>query len=228
MLKGDDYPKRDRSLDENFRPMFEMKGGLFCTGIAFLLYQVYQALGFTAGVLDFGDPKTVSHSMTLVRISDRVFLQDAYFNLEYQNECGEPLSISCIYKRLLLGNTACIAEGETKERHVHFGAFPTGSWTLSTTNLEAVHPMELGPKHIVCKCRTSIQAFSLKFYRFEEGMEFLRKKGLPPNMQYFLLVPYGIFEADRYIRNPRESKLFQTANKEMKNRNMHLPVSKIL
>jgi hypothetical protein len=227
MLKGDDYPKHDRSLYENFLPMFEMRGGLFCSGIAFLLYQVYQALGFTAGVLDFGDPQTVSHSVTMVRIAGQVFLQDAYFNLEYQNEGGEPLSTSCIYQRLADGNTACIGEGDNKERYVHFGAFPTGSWTLYTTNVEMAHPIELGPKHIVCKCRTSIQAFSLKYYKFEDGMNLLGEQGYPRNMQFFLLHPYGVYEADRYISEPSESMLFRPVEEVMKNKKVHWPMSKI-
>lgn len=100
-------------LEDIFEIIKQKEIGTGCTGAAEILDRVYNQFGYESYRLGLGDktikgfPEGWGHSVNLVRIKWKgtkiLVIQDAYLNLTYVNEIGEPLDFIEMLKMLRKG-----------------------------------------------------------------------------------------------------------------------------
>lgn len=88
MLREEDYYKKH--ADELYRAFRGRELGVYCGGVAWALMKVYETFGFESWIYVFGlgDGSPLTHTVTLVKVGERLIVQDAYFNYTIANAEG--------------------------------------------------------------------------------------------------------------------------------------------
>lgn len=95
------------------------RGGYYCGGMSITLSDMYVFLGYDAAIVDFAvfdDEVVASHVVTIVFVDDKWIVQDATFNLSYEDEFGRRLAIEEIQQNLLHGKPVNIKRGNLSFR----------------------------------------------------------------------------------------------------------------
>jgi hypothetical protein len=164
LIDSEKYPIHSQSLDENFRLLFEDKGGHWCAGIASLLKQVYETLGYRSWVYYCGVPDILTHATTLVEVNGTIYIQDAYFNFSYVDDKGYLLPFYKLLRKLADGTPVNIREHMHRSRDVHTtAAINLTNWALARAIPKSFKKISKG--HAVYKSETSIHAFKDHWYR---------------------------------------------------------------
>jgi hypothetical protein len=198
------------SAEENLSLHEQNVGGGWCTDINHILMQVYEAFGYRAWRYDYGIKNGITHSVTLVEVDNDVHMQDAYFNLEYCSESGDPLPFLQVLKSLKAGKDVNYKNGLNRYRDVHSRNYkiPADSWVSNTQG----DPVKMTDFHFVHKGNTTWDAFLSKYPRNRRAekvrtMKLLKDHGFPADITYLVLFPLGIYDGG-YRTNPADSKMY--------------------
>lgn len=212
LLRYDAHPLHLKSLDEMFQLHFDNIGGHWCAGIAFMLHRLYEALGYKSYVYHYGDQKGLTHSVTLVAVGDKIYIQDAFLNYTYVDPDGNPMPLYEILSNLTNGKEAVVKDGLPMSRDVHLANRPqtdtllTGAYPLDGLDPNTCTAVER--KHLVCRAKTTLASFIRSYSELEGAYDFLTSHGLPRNLQYLLLFPFAVF-SDQYVTDPEKSDILR-------------------
>lgn len=95
--------------------------GVFCAGTATILSLLYKALGYNTWLYCYGDLTNtagLSHTVTLIELNKKIYIQDAHFNYTYVDQSNKMISIFDILQRNKLGNKVYIDNGKLMYRRI--------------------------------------------------------------------------------------------------------------
>jgi hypothetical protein len=173
----------DLPLSDAYAVFAKGVGGVYCGGAAIMLSRIYKAAGFDSWLYDFGDIESDSpttHQTTLVKVDGDVVLQDAYFNFEYVDSRGMPISFLDLITLIHAGVPPAAKEGVADK-----------DWPFEEADLWA------GPQKACHSTTTGIRCIAtITFSRFLElepnMLDFLEKVGEPRRFEYLLLHPISL------------------------------------
>jgi hypothetical protein len=197
LLKDSDHSLRSMGMRDLFRSMEHDTGGHWCSGVAYILERVLLALGYQAYVYDYGDPESLTHSVTLVRVNGQLYLQDAYFNLTYGDGSGTPLPFIEMLARLAHGGQPQKLRGKHRWRDVHFESFSQANEWRWNPYIEWGSCRQPSIDHVVCKANmdTAFENHSL----VPETLDFLSRHARPRDLDQLMLFPLGVTNLDGYL-----------------------------
>ena len=188
--------------------------GVWCAKTADVLSLVYRHLGYEAWTLHYGfrGPNLVTHAVTLVRTGSRIVVQDAYFNITYVNDSGDPLDLFDIAERLRNKNPPQYSFGENMFKDMHrqnAGLISRLSATPLTSPSFPFYgrgkPMQvkvLDDQRIIIRAVFDPLAYQASINRpthpDHETMTRLREAGYPAELIYLLLYPIGLSYEGKY------------------------------
>jgi hypothetical protein len=80
-------------LEECISRMESNTGGVWCHGVSLLLTRIYTAADIPSYVHNYGLPDPLyCHAVNLVEVDGDLYMQDAYFNVEYVDAAGQPVA----------------------------------------------------------------------------------------------------------------------------------------
>lgn len=183
-----DPPVREAASLESALKLFETaEKGVWCQAAAVLLARLYEAAGYRAWVTSYGDPATLTHTVTLVEAGGRIYLQDAYFNLDYVDSGGAPLPYLQVLRHLARGRPPRVRQ----DLDFRLGIFPhprvAKEWTAPGLHDDIVCVNDKPP--YLCSVALSEARFEQVFYIRDQVHGFLAKQGLPRRFDYLMLFP---------------------------------------
>lgn len=98
-----DEVSRSTSHVKTFSLLTSRRGGVFCSGIAFALQQLYTAYGIKSFIYDCGTSNTDTHSLVLAYADNALSLQDPTFDVTFERE-GRLMDIGEILESVTSAN----------------------------------------------------------------------------------------------------------------------------
>ena len=183
-----DPPVREAATLQSALKLFETADrGVWCQAAAVLLARLYEAAGYRAWVTSFGDPATLTHTVTLVEVDGVIYLQDAYFNLDYVGPGGRPLPYFDALQRLAARRPLRVRQ----DLDFRLGIFPdprvAREWTPPGLHGDIVCVNKAAP--YLCNVALTEARFSEVFYIRDKVKAFLRAQGEPETFDYLMLHP---------------------------------------
>lgn len=187
-------------------------GGIWCSGAAFLLHRVYRAFGLESWVLSYGIRREAypTHAVALVRTPKGIFVQDAYFNLHYEDDDGAMIDVFAHLDRIGQGKAASIAVDAAVRRTVLYprGIDPAGVWPAEDGACEA--DFQVDPAHpnwLVGRSAPDLSRYLRLHPKIKPTFMFFRRKGLLPNLQSLLCFPFALHDGKSYTEDVGRSPL---------------------
>lgn len=195
------YP---RTLEELVEIYSRNEGGVWCAGAAYTLQQAYQEAGYESWVLSYGfieEPGYLTHASTLVRVGDEIYLQDAYLNFDYPVPLDEVIAS-------LVARQPITPRMDTAERDVLIADNRLDdTWAVSDLSKCSEPAASDGVR--VCRSEVDLELFIGQYMtHMSHNYDMFESLGLPRDVSYLLLFPYGIFDGVSYFENPDQSPLF--------------------
>jgi len=183
-----DPPVREAASLQSALKLFETaERGVWCQAAAVLLAQLYEAAGYRAWVTSFGDVDTLTHTVTLVEVDGEIYLQDAYFNLDYVRVGGAPLPYFEALQRLAAGRSLRVRQ----DLDFRLGIFPepqvAKEWTPPGLHADIV--CTAAPPPYLCNVAVTGRRFAEVFYIRDKVKAYLRRQGRPEGFEYLMLTP---------------------------------------
>ncbi len=207
------YPLHLGTVDENFQRVFDDNGGYWCGGTAYLASQVYQAMGFPAVTYDCGNSLLLTHVVALVQVEGRWYAEDAYFNLSYVDDTGQPLPFLDLLRQLGTGHVPQSRQGKRINKDVHWTAeIPPGraqrfDWSLGIDGPAALK-RKLNDTHYVYRAHPTLEDFLAFLPTDSPILAWLESERLPRTLTSLLMFPLGMNDQGRYFTNPAQHPLF--------------------
>ena len=192
------------SATENLSAMAADQYGVYCGGTAWILLEIFEEFGFDAFTYDFGSrsDSPTSHVVTLVRVNSSIFAYDAYLNLTYTQQDGNPLDfrdlIQFVYqKEFYKINTlsAPISRLILMEKSSDWKSDLQSSWLINSSELKASNFSQCIINQKNVSCPTYNINYELPLKKLAEGTrinEFLRENNLEENVLNLFLFPKGM------------------------------------
>jgi hypothetical protein len=182
---GDEAVRGTKTLSEGFALFRAADQGVWCQTAAVLLARLYEAAGYRAWVTSYGDPGSLTHTVTLVEVAGHLYIQDPYFNLDYVRADGSPLP----YYEMLRG----LAEGRSpkvrQDLDFRLGLFnvrqEAQTWSLPALRDE-VYCDQDGKR---CAFAMTLARFVEVYYKRAEVGAFLKAQGEPDKVEFLMLHP---------------------------------------
>ena len=183
-----DPPVREAATLASAMKLFETaEKGVWCQAAAVLLARLYEAAGYRAWVTSYGDPKSLTHTVTLVQIGSQLYLEDAYFNLDYVRPDGAPLPYFEALEALSLKRTPQVRQ----DLDFRLGIFPdpqvAKEWTPPGLHRDIVCTRPEAP--YLCSVSLTAARFAEVFYIRDKVKAFLTRNGQPPDFRYLMIYP---------------------------------------
>lgn len=183
------------SLQEVFSRFKKNEGGVWCAGAANILTKVYLSKGVRAFTLSYGFIKEglLTHAVTVVKTKKGWFIQDPYFNLFYEGEFCEVLSD--LSKRRIPQIWSA-----QSFRMVHFKSLEDYSSSKKfDSKCEEPKIIKVKDDHFCVELSLNFYKFELFHNQVDETKRLLIKKGLPADISFIMLYPYGVYDGERYL-----------------------------
>jgi len=187
-----------------FKAILANRGVVWCGGTARALQLLSSAFGLTAYSLNLGTEVLDSHTVTLIRIRHngryQLVVQDAYYNLSYVDETGQPIGFFALLDLVLKGRHGEIT-GLRAEGLKPFLIAPGDGWAEITGR----PPVGLLPGGIEKHYFNS----TFDYFRRNGGTripEQLELMGFPPDPIYLFLFPAGMWGSRGYDRILQHAK----------------------
>jgi hypothetical protein len=182
---GDDPIRAAGSLSEAVSLFRSADQGVWCQAAAVLLARLYEASGYRAWVTSYGDPGSLTHTVTLVEIGGRLYVQDPYFNLEYVRSDGSPLPYYEMLSDLAAGRSPKVRQ----DLDFRLGLFDQRSeaqtWSLPALKEEVFCDRD-GKR---CAFAMTLARFVEVYYKRQEIGAFLNAHGEPDKVEFLMLHP---------------------------------------
>lgn len=183
-------------------------GGVFCGGTAYTLQQAYSDAGYEAWILYYGfQLPLLTHSTTLVRVGDTIYLQDAYLNFDY------PVPFFEVLDQLRAGVVPKprVSPGD-RDVLVLSKKDISRSWAVAPGS-----PCAELAEGYVCRTPANLTLLLQRYMTTDPigvaTLDRLEELGLPRDVNYLLLLPFAIFDAKfpakSYMTDPADSPLLQ-------------------
>ncbi len=209
LLSYDRFPLHVLTLDEMLDLHKQDIGGHFCAGINYILKRVYDSLGYNSWMYNYGDESALTHAVALVEVNGKIYAQDAYFNVSYVNQDGQPLPFYEMLEGLVAGKEPDQKIGPSLWREVHLKddhlTDDTKWWVAAGVDRDTC--TTLSEDRFICHSKTSLKNF-IDVHPLDETYTFLSQKGFPRNLHYLALFPIGI-TGDEWIDDPAKSEILQ-------------------
>ncbi len=183
-----DPPVREAASLQSAMKLFETADrGVWCQAAAVLLARLYEAAGYRAWVTSYGDPGTLTHTVTLVEVDGVLYLEDAYFNLDYVRADGTAQP----YFEALEGLSHRRPPRVRQDLDFRLGIFPdprvAREWTPPGLHGDIVCVNGAAP--YLCNVALTAERFAEVFYIRDRVKAFLRSQGEPAVFDYLMLHP---------------------------------------
>jgi hypothetical protein len=191
-------------VDDHFMALERDEYGLACGNTAWILMQVYEALGLESYLYNFGDDSGsgISHVLTLVRADGRVIVQDAYTNYTLTDMSGEPFDIHDVLRLVGSGRGDEVlvnTEPTTKQvllpvdngRSLNEVALTARAWVSP----RGLNPNEcsLLPNSAARCIAKDVDASNIKYWsRWADLEKFVQGHGFEPELTSLMLFPLGV------------------------------------
>jgi len=190
-----DDPVRKAPTVDAAMALFESSGrGVWCEAAAFILARTYEAAGFPAWVISFGDPKYLTHTTTVVQLGQKLYLQDSYFNFTLGNKSGTPITYVSYLTRLAKHQDVKVLQ-DFDERYGLFNSTEDAKrWTPDGYKDGVIcRPSRRFAGAQRCKLVMSLGQFESAYLTAQTSREdiykFLASGGWPPSFLYLMMYP---------------------------------------
>lgn len=203
----------DRGATVIFADFAADKAGVWCAGAADSLLRLYQAYGYTAYSIHFGDHQSLTHTATLVQIQHQgkpmLVMQDAYLNTTYTNSQGGPLDYWDMLRFLQQrqDQKVQIVQQLGDPRDVYYcGKTEVPGKYYDKTAKDLLPVTRLEPGRTKFTYGLTLTAFEQHHELMPKTKQFLVSRGYPPNVKYLWMFPYHASDG-----NNQQPQLVQTA-----------------
>jgi hypothetical protein len=168
--------------------------GVSCQAAATILARVYEAAGFPAWVISFGDLRYLTHTTTVVQNGARLYIQDAYFNPTLGDENGTPMRYSKVIERLSRRQSVSVLQDVDERVGLFRSADEAKAWVPDDykSKVDCLQPRAVGA---ATRCR-----LIMTFTQFEKSYttpgatvkdvhDFLKSRGWSPSFMYLMMFP---------------------------------------
>ena len=194
------------TLDDIIRLVRKDVGGYWCGGVAYTLYKAYKEAGFRAWVYHYGFHSALTHATTLVEVRDKIYLQDAYFNLEFLNSQKEPLAFFEVLSGLTGRRVAgAVSDEDWRDVHRSDQGKRQADWTAYHQSEDTRCKLRDDQIGQTCQVRTSLEGFAILHPLMSKTREALEELGWPAEIDYLLLYPFALYSDEKgYITDPNQ------------------------
>ena len=175
-------------LREAYKILSKARGGVYCAGAATMLSRVYKAAGFNSWIYNFGEVGGPTHETTLVEVDGEVILQDAYLDFEYVDAHGMPIPFVDLISRIVDGSPPTAEAGALARVWLFSGGFDVAG----VKDVAGPYKDTVACENMGAALRCSAVITLSRALENLDIADFLKRRGLPPQVEYLMLYPLGL------------------------------------